>query len=127
MLTKYFIGIIDSLTKGRLQTPDVPYEMGGQYYGNPEVAPSVDKFEKYKKQLQGIEEKFQEYGAPAVIFIFSFLPLPFDIVGIFCGIVDYPPKKFFIPLLIGKVLKYLIIAYAGFLGIGWISQYFVVE
>ena len=58
VLTKYFIGIIDSLTKGRLQTPDVPYEMGGQYYGDPEVAPSVDQFEKYKKQLRSLRRQF---------------------------------------------------------------------
>ncbi len=79
---------------------------------------------KYKKQLRDIERKFKEYGAPFVIFIFAFLPLPFDLVGIFCGVINYPAKKFFVPLLIGKVLKYILIAYAGFMGLHWITQYF---
>lgn len=79
---------------------------------------------KYEKQLGKIEKQFQKYGAPLIIFIFSVGPLPFDIVGIFCGVIEYPIKKFFIPLLIGKLIKYWAIAYAGFYGISWISQFF---
>jgi membrane protein YqaA with SNARE-associated domain len=91
-------------------------------YGSKQVL-----LKKHEKDLLNIKRKFKKYGDWMVIFVFSFLPLPFDIVGIFCGVINYPPKKFFIPLLVGKVLKYLLIAYAGYLGIGWISQYFVVE
>ena len=59
-----------------------------------------------------------------VIFVFAATPLPFDVIGLFCGVVRYPAKKFFIATLIGKIIKYLVIAYAGFYGMGWISIMF---
>ena len=77
---------------------------------------------KYRKQLAKVEAGFKRYGAPAIIFVFAVTPLPFDIVGMFCGIVGYPWKKFFIATLAGKLVKYVAIAYAGFYGIQWISQ-----
>lgn len=88
-------------------------------YGSEEVL-----LKKYEKQLKGIEAAFQKHGASLIIFIFAATPLPFDIVGIFCGVVKYPVKNFFLPLLLGKILKYVVIAYAGFYSVTWISQFF---
>jgi len=72
---------------------------------------------KYRKKFLETEKLFQKYRAPLIIFFFSATPLPFDIVGIFCGAVRYPLKKFFIATLAGKLVKFLIIAYAGFYGL----------
>lgn len=72
---------------------------------------------KYRKKFLEIEKMFQRYKAPVIIFIFSAMPLPFDIVGIFCGAVRYPVKKFFIATLAGKLVKFTLIAYAGFYGL----------
>lgn len=72
---------------------------------------------KYRKKFLETEKLFQKYKAPVIIFVFSALPLPFDIVGIFCGAVRYPVKKFFLATLAGKLVKFLIIAYAGFYGL----------
>jgi len=82
---------------------------------------------KYKKDLKRIEKLFQKYKGWLVIFVFAATPLPFDIVGIFCGNVGYPFKKFMIPTIAGKIVKYLAIALAGFYGIQWLSSLFVIE
>ena len=72
---------------------------------------------KYRKKFMHIEKMFQKYKAPVIIFVFSAAPLPFDIVGIFCGTVRYPVKNFFLATLAGKLVKFTLIAYAGYLGL----------
>jgi membrane protein YqaA with SNARE-associated domain len=79
---------------------------------------------KYKKQLKGMQKSFQKYGAPFIIFIFAATPLPFDVVGIFCGTISYPWKKFFTATLLGKLVKYIFIAFAGYYGMTWVSRMF---
>jgi membrane protein YqaA with SNARE-associated domain len=72
---------------------------------------------KYHSKFARIEKLFQKYNAPLIIFFFSATPLPFDIVGIFCGTVRYPVKRFFLATLAGKAIKFVLIAYAGFYGL----------
>jgi membrane protein DedA with SNARE-associated domain len=62
---------------------------------------------KYYKKFKGW---FKKHG-DATIFIFAFLPLPFDIVGIACGMSKYSIKKFLLFTFFGKFLKMLLIAY----------------
>lgn len=82
-----------------------------------------EKRKKWKSFIDKIEHYFNKYHPTVVIFIFAALPLPFDVVGIICGSINYSPKKFFIATLAGKVLKYVIIAYAGFYGTQWALQW----
>lgn len=82
---------------------------------------------KYKKELRNIEKLFQKYNGWLVIFVFAATPLPFDLIGIFCGNVGYPFKRFMVPTIAGKIVKYLAIALAGFYGVQWLSSLFVVE
>ena len=79
---------------------------------------------KQRKKLDGIKKLFQKYRPDVVIFVFSATPLPFDFVGILCGTINYDAKRFFIATLLGKIVKYLIIAYAGFYGINWVIGFF---
>jgi membrane protein YqaA with SNARE-associated domain len=79
---------------------------------------------RYAKLIKRTEKYFQKYGAPVIIFVFAATPLPFDIVGLFCGAVKYPWQKFFTATLAGKIVKYIFIAYAGFYGIGWAKSLF---
>ena len=73
---------------------------------------------KYEKEIKNIEKYFQKHGGFFIIFVASAAPVfPFDVVGIFCGVVGYPFKKFFLATLIGKVIKYIVLAYMGFYGI----------
>jgi len=77
---------------------------------------------KYKKELVRIEKLFQKYRGWLVVFVFAATPLPFDLVGIFCGNIGYPFKKFMISTVAGKLVKYLAIAFAGFYGVQWLSS-----
>ena len=82
---------------------------------------------KYRKKILDIEKSFHKYKPTVVIFIFAATPLPFDLVGIFCGVIRYDKKKFFIATLAGKLVKFTFIAYAGFYGIPWVVDYFQID
>ena len=79
---------------------------------------------RYAKQMQDVQDKFNRYNPNVFLFVFSASPLPFDVVGLFCGLIRYPVWKFFVPLLLGKIVKYWIIAYAGFYGISFLGNLF---
>ena len=48
-----------------------------------------------------------------VVFVFSASPMPLDIMGLAAGNLRLPAWKFFVPCLPGKIIKYIILAYAG--------------
>jgi membrane protein DedA with SNARE-associated domain len=64
---------------------------------------------------------FKKHGFPIVV-IAAAIPFPFDVIGILCGIGNYDIKKFLIATSIGKIIKCLVIAYAGLLGIPYIER-----
>lgn len=81
------------------------------------------KKKNIKKQIMKIKKLFGRYHPDLIIFIFAAAPiLPIDAVGIFCGYIKYDKKRFFILVFIGKFIKYLALAYAGFYGMNWILQ-----
>lgn len=82
----------------------------------------IDK--KTKKDVKKWDKYFKKHGGFFIIFLFAVTPLPDDIAGIMAGMLNYPFEKFFIASLIGKIILSLVLAYAGFYGIGWIMQYF---
>ncbi|MBI2232366.1 MAG: VTT domain-containing protein [Candidatus Aenigmarchaeota archaeon] len=75
---------------------------------------------KQKEELKGWKKTFKNWFDNhmgfALIMIFAFTPLPDDVIGIFCGAVKYDIKKFFIAVLIGKIMLGLVLAYGGLLG-----------
>ncbi len=75
---------------------------------------------KQKEELKGWKKTFKNWFDNhmgfALILIFAFTPLPDDVIGIFCGAVKYDIKKFFIAVLIGKIMLGLVLAYGGLLG-----------
>jgi membrane protein YqaA with SNARE-associated domain len=55
----------------------------------------------------------------------AFIPNPlFDIAGMASGALKLPIWKFLIACSIGKILKMLMFAYAGFYSFGWLSKIF---
>ena len=78
------------------------------------------KKRKWDKRLNEIEKLFQKYGGFFAIAIVAATPIPDNIVGIFCGMIKYPMKKYFIASAIGKIILHIIIAYAGFFGIRFV-------
>jgi membrane protein YqaA with SNARE-associated domain len=78
---------------------------------------------KYEKKINQVEELFQKYRGGLVIFVIAAIPVvPFDVIGLFCGVIGYDMKKFYIFLLAGKCVRYTCIAFAGFYGITWILE-----
>lgn len=78
---------------------------------------------KDSERLEKIKKRINKYGV-VFIFLFAISPLPFDIIGIISGIIEYDFRKFIIATILGKIVKYLIICYAGFFSIGWILEIF---
>ncbi|ODS35176.1 hypothetical protein BEH94_11205 [Candidatus Altiarchaeales archaeon WOR_SM1_SCG] len=75
------------------------------------------------KKYNKVQEIFNKYGFWSIP-VFSFTPLPLDLIGIVAGSLRYNIKKFFIGVLIGKIPKCLILAYAGHYGLMEMAKFF---
>ncbi len=78
---------------------------------------------RYEKKLIKIRETFGKYGAPLWITIVNATPFPDDLVGIFCGIIKYDFKKYFLAMFLGQFILALILAYSGFYSLTWILDF----
>ncbi len=59
------------------------------------------------------------------ILVLGFIPNPlFDLAGMASGALKLPVWKFLLACAVGKVLKMLMFAYAGYYSIGWITNLF---
>ena len=55
-----------------------------------------------------------EKGGPLLIFVLAFIPNPiFDVAGIASGAIKMPVWKFLLATCAGKILRYILLAYAG--------------
>lgn len=79
---------------------------------------------KYKKWLKRASEFAEKRGMFLAILLVAASPIPTDIVGILAGVSKYNTKKFFVAMAIGKIIKYTLIAWAGFYGLHWIAGIF---
>lgn len=79
---------------------------------------------KIKERVERIKKLFKKYGGFLILVVFAATPLPDDIVGIVGGFLKYEIGKFFVAVLIGKIIFHLILAYGGYYGINWILDYF---
>jgi len=79
--------------------------------------------EKTQKKMNYILEVFSRYGSAAIL-IFALTPLPDDLLFIPLGIMHYNFLKAFVPCLFGKMLMYFILAYGGYLSIGFVQSIF---
>ena len=79
---------------------------------------------KYKKWLKRASEFAEKEGMFPAILLIAASPIPTDIVGILAGVAKYKPWKFFVSMAMGKIIKYTLIAWAGFYGLNWIAGIF---
>lgn len=83
---------------------------------------------------QGVAERTKLYSrltgwmkahqnlAYGVIFLLAFIPNPaFDMAGMASGALKLPIWKFLLACAIGKILKMLLFAYAGYYSVSWLS------
>ncbi|MBR9682250.1 MAG: VTT domain-containing protein, partial [Candidatus Aenigmarchaeota archaeon] len=78
------------------------------------------KTKKWDKKLNVAEKLFQKYGGFFAIIIIAATPIPDNVMGVFCGMIRYPMKKYFAASATGKIIMNIIIAYAGFFGINFV-------
>lgn len=87
----------------------------------------ITTFNKMSKkeiyQLVLLRDKLEEVGLPLLI-IFAFTPLPFDVIGIAAGLAKYNMSKFFLGCWLGKVPRYVLLAYAGYFGVPFLLSFF---
>jgi len=76
-----------------------------------------------EKKLKKVKNWFKRRGF-ILLPIFAFTPLPCDLIGITAGILKYDFKKFFLGMLIGKIPRTILLAYAGYYGINIAIKYF---
>ncbi len=77
---------------------------------------AVEKTEIFRTHKKQIEK-----SGPFAIFVLAFLPNPlFDVAGVAAGAMEMPVWKFLFAAVAGKVLRYIIVAFAGGYAIGWL-------
>lgn len=74
--------------------------------------------EKYMKHYEQTASRMKRYGG-LTIFVFALTPLPFDIAGIAAGSLRFPILEFLAYCWAGRVVRSLIVVYAGWYG--WAS------
>ncbi|KKS97977.1 MAG: hypothetical protein UV73_C0004G0119 [Candidatus Gottesmanbacteria bacterium GW2011_GWA2_43_14] len=79
-------------------------------FGGRGVLRFVEKGGKWVKTLEGF---FHRAGF-ITTFVYALIPLPFfDVLGIIAGAVNYPVWKFFLAVLLGRIIRNVIIALSG--------------
>jgi len=66
--------------------------------------------------------------AYVAVLVLAFIPNPlFDLAGMASGALKLPLWKFLLACAVGKILKMLMFAYAGYFSIGWLTNLFSLE
>ena len=85
------------------------------------VMERVNLYERLTKWM-----KAHQNLAYLMIGLLAFIPNPlFDLAGMASGALKLPLWKFLIACAIGKILKMLLFAYAGFYSYGWLARFMV--
>ena len=84
------------------------------YSGNG-VVENIDAYQR-------IEQAVKKYGVIPII-VLSVIPNPlFDVAGFAAGALGIPWWQFLLATLLGKTIKTVAVAYAGFYGMGWVES-----
>jgi len=87
-------------------------DMLGFAFGHSGRKLTKKKLDKHKT-VRFLEKHFHRHGA-LIIFLLAIIPNPFfDAIGILAGVVNYPPIRFFIIMLVGRFLRYWALAQFG--------------
>ena len=98
-------------------------EMSGYIIGLMGVK-SIEKMKKEEiKQIVAYEKQIGKYGS-MVVFFAALTPIPFDLIGIAAGLIKFDAHKFFLACFLGKLLRYVIIAYAGMYSMDFLLGFF---
>ena len=95
---------------------------GGRQLLNKKMGHKHIKIGNKHIKVGNLETFLKKYGFFAVLAI-GILPFPFDIIGIICGATNFDVKKFLLGSIISKIIKNILIAYAGFFALPFIEIY----
>jgi membrane protein YqaA with SNARE-associated domain len=98
-------------------------EFSGYFIGLAGVKSFESMNKKEVEKLKLLRDKLELVGVPLIAF-FAFTPLPFDLIGVAAGLAKYSKKKFFVGCFLGKVPRYVVLAYAGYFGISFLIHFF---
>ncbi|WP_376791440.1 YqaA family protein [Thermoflexus sp.] len=112
MFNPWIVGIVAGL--GQAVGELSGYLVG---YGGQTLAEDLPQYARLARWMR-------RYG-PWVVFILALIPNPlFDVAGIIAGSTRMPVLAFLLPCALGKTLKNLIAAWAGFYGIELLQRWF---
>lgn len=83
--------------------------------GGKEILPK-----KYTRELEVVRKKFEKYGASLWIIIASMTPFPDAIIAIFCGVIKYDFKRYFLALFVGRLILCLFFTMTGYYSLMWV-------
>lgn len=72
---------------------------------------TIEKFERKTPKFLKKLERFYSHVGFWTILVFSFIPFPFDIIGVLSGASKYNIRKFLLAVVIGRVIRSMLIAY----------------
>lgn len=79
---------------------------------------------KHYDRIEGWMRRNEAIGL-LVVLVFALIPNPFfDATGMIAGALRFPVWKYLVAAGVGKVIKNILFAYGGALGIGWFSGLF---
>ncbi len=66
----------------------------------------------HSKKLERIEGSLRRSGWP-VLFLWSLIPFPYDLIGFVAGYLRFSYKSFLVPTFLGKFVRFLLIGYGA--------------
>ncbi len=62
----------------------------------------------HSKKAEKIEKGVRKHGFPA-LFLWSLIPIPYDIIGLIAGYIGFSYKRFIIPTFLGKFTRFILL------------------
>ena len=74
------------------------------------VGKSGDVIIPRSKKVEKIEAILHKFGLIA-FFVWSLIPIPYDIIGFIAGYLEFPYKSFVLPMFFGKFVRFIILGF----------------
>ena len=123
ILDPFLVGVFSGIGSaiGELTSYGVGF---GVVYGKNKLSKKRKPGSHNRKWSDMAKKWFRGRYGFVLLIVFAATPLPDDVLGLYCGVIRYDIKKYFIAVLIGKIILGIFLAYAGFYGLSFVSHYF---
>ncbi len=90
------------------------------YYTGSGLINATGIVKKHKKSIDKAKTWLSRYGAVSV-FLFAVLPMPYDGMAVAAGAAGMDFKTFYVATLLGRLLRYFIVAEAGYSALRYLT------